>query len=62
MAGTLSGPEDIDTVDGWIRGQEFRSTAELKIPERLVDQVIGQESAVEVIIDDLANIEFVNWT
>ena len=49
MAGTLSGPEDIDTVDGWIRGQEFRSTAELKIPERLVDQVIGQESAVEVI-------------
>ena len=49
MAGTLSGPEDIDTVDGWIRGQEFRSTAELKIPERLVDQVIGQESAVEAI-------------
>nr|AKQ03962.1 ATP-dependent protease Lon [uncultured euryarchaeote Rifle_16ft_4_minimus_39] len=49
MADTLSGPDDIDTVDAWIRGQEFRSTTEVKIPERLVDQVIGQESAVEVI-------------
>jgi len=38
MADTLSGPDDIDTVDAWIRGQEFRSTTEVKIPERLVDR------------------------
>jgi Lon-like ATP-dependent protease len=28
---------------------DFRSTAELKVPERIVDQVVGQEDAVEVI-------------
>jgi len=36
-------------VDSWINKLDFRSTAEVKIPERLVDQVIGQERAVEVI-------------
>jgi Lon-like ATP-dependent protease len=29
--------------------KEFKSTAELKVPERIVDQVLGQESAVEII-------------
>lgn len=28
---------------------KFKSTAEIKVPEKLVDQVIGQENAVEVI-------------
>src|SRR5213594_3628208 len=36
-------------VDEWIRGMEFKNTAEVKIPEHLVEQVIGQDSAVEVI-------------
>jgi Lon-like ATP-dependent protease len=36
-------------VEEWIRKLEFKSTAEVKIPERLVDQVIGQEPAVMVI-------------
>ena len=27
----------------------FKSTAELKVPQKIVDQVIGQEAAVEVI-------------
>src|SRR3989442_8689014 len=49
MADTLSGSEDPEAIDLWIRSQEFRSTAEIKIPERLVDQVIGKESSVEVI-------------
>src|SRR6266571_4917603 len=40
---------DLAPVDEWIKHQEFRSTAEVKIPEKLVEQVIGQESAVEVI-------------
>src|SRR2546425_9953794 len=48
MADSVSSAEP-EGIDFWIRGQDFRSTAEIKIPERLVDQVIGQESAVEVI-------------
>src|SRR2546425_3895182 len=49
MAEPFSGSDESEVIDRWIRGQDFRSTAEIKIPERLVDQVIGQESAVEVI-------------
>ncbi|WP_297477490.1 ATP-dependent protease LonB [Thermococcus sp.] len=30
-------------------GVEFRTTEEIKVPEKLIDQVIGQEHAVEVI-------------
>ncbi len=40
---------DLASVDVWIHKLDFQSTAEVKIPERLVDQVIGQERAVEVI-------------
>ena len=36
-------------VDEWMKGQEFETTADLEIPEKLVDQVIGQEEAVKVI-------------
>src|SRR3990172_10238965 len=46
------GPRDSEErsqVDTWIDRLDFRSTAEVKIPERLVEQVIGQEHAVEVI-------------
>src|SRR3989441_5516450 len=49
MAEPFSGSDESEVIDRWIRGQDFRSTAEIKIPERLVDQVIGQESAVEVV-------------
>ncbi len=41
--------EELPPVDTWINKLDFKSTAEVKIPERLVDQVIGQERAVEVI-------------
>ncbi|MEK6858205.1 MAG: ATP-binding protein, partial [Nanoarchaeota archaeon] len=27
----------------------FKSTAEIKVPEKLIDQIIGQEDAVDVI-------------
>ena len=30
-------------------GVDFKSTEEISVPEKLVDQVIGQEHAVEVI-------------
>jgi Lon-like ATP-dependent protease len=36
-------------VDVWIETQGFNSTADLKIPEKLSEQVIGQDAAVEVI-------------
>ncbi len=39
----------IPPIDEWMNKVDFRSTAEVKIPERLVDQVIGQDRAVEVI-------------
>ena len=31
------------------KGMDFKSTAELKVPDKIVEQVIGQESAVEII-------------
>ncbi len=35
-------------LEDWIETQPFETTAELAIPEKLVNQVIGQEEAVEV--------------
>ncbi|MFQ5837551.1 MAG: ATP-dependent protease LonB [Thermoplasmata archaeon] len=35
-------------LQDWIKTQTFETTADIRIPERLVDQVIGQEEAVEV--------------
>src|SRR3989304_1414726 len=49
MAERLSEPDELDSIDAWIQRVEIRSTAELKIPDKLVDQGIGQEWAVEVI-------------
>src|SRR2546422_3141939 len=49
MADTVSVPDEPEGIDRWIRTQDFRSTAENKMPERLVAQVMGRESAVEVI-------------
>lgn len=41
--------EDLSNIEEWIQTQDFKSTADIKIPRRLVDQVIGQEEGVEVI-------------
>jgi Lon-like ATP-dependent protease len=40
---------ELPGIEEWLTRLDFRSTAEVKIPDRLVDQVIGQERAVEVI-------------
>ncbi len=44
-------PETTNTVHGddLDIGIDFKTTEEIKVPERLIDQVIGQEHAVEVI-------------
>src|SRR2546430_16463276 len=49
MVETVGDPQELPPVDSWISKVDFHSTAEVKIPERLVDQVIGQERAVEGI-------------
>ncbi len=36
-------------VEEWVRSQVFETTADVKIPATLVDQVIGQDEAVTVI-------------
>jgi len=36
-------------VEEWIKKLDVKSTTEIKIPDKLVDQVIGQNEAVEVI-------------
>ncbi|QLH75609.1 MAG: ATP-dependent protease LonB [Methanomassiliicoccales archaeon] len=41
--------EQVPDVDIWIQSQTFESTADIKIPEKLADQVIGQDAAVEVV-------------
>lgn len=39
----------LSDVEDWIRSQKFETTADVKIPPQLVDQVIGQDEAVTVI-------------
>lgn len=39
----------IPDVEEWIRAEKFETTADVKIPQQLVDQVIGQDEAVTVI-------------
>ena len=39
----------MESVDEWIKKQNFKTTKEIKVPPKLVDQVIGQDEAVEVI-------------
>lgn len=41
--------EQVIPIEEWSKTLSFETTKEIKIPERLVDQVIGQEHAVEVI-------------
>ncbi|MFQ6013140.1 MAG: ATP-dependent protease LonB [Thermoplasmata archaeon] len=40
--------DQLPTLDEWIETQDFETTADIRVPERLVDQVIGQEEGVEV--------------
>jgi len=36
-------------IDQWIKSKSFETTADVEIPKQLVDQVIGQDVAVQVI-------------
>ena len=39
----------LSDIEDWIKAKEFKTTADLEIPKRLVEQVIGQDEAVQVI-------------
>jgi len=41
---------DEDAEDGLLGGLQIESTAEIQVPDRLVDQVIGQEHARDVVM------------
>ncbi|MEM3341073.1 MAG: ATP-dependent protease LonB [Thermoplasmata archaeon] len=38
-----------EPVEEWIKKQNFNTTAEIPLPQRLVDQVIGQDLAVDIV-------------
>jgi Lon-like ATP-dependent protease len=38
-----------EPIDQWVERQSFEDTSEVEIPERLVEQVIGQDRAVQVV-------------
>jgi len=40
---------DLPNIDEWIEKQDFETTADVEIPKLLIDQVIGQDHAVEVV-------------
>lgn len=40
--------ESLPPLEEWVESQDFATTADVHVPEQLVDQVIGQEESVEV--------------
>jgi Lon-like ATP-dependent protease len=41
--------KEMQPIDEWIKTQKFKTTADLEVPERLLDQVIGQDQAVQIV-------------
>jgi Lon-like ATP-dependent protease len=41
--------EELPPIQEWIKKIKFKTTAEIKVPKRLIDQVIGQDKTVEII-------------
>jgi Lon-like ATP-dependent protease len=41
--------EKMMPIDEWIKNQKFSSTKEIEVPELLLDQVIGQDKAVDIV-------------
>ena len=44
-----SGKEEMQPIDSWIKSQKFKTTEDIDVPERLLDQVIGQDQAVDIV-------------
>ena len=41
--------KETEPIHTWIKKQKFKSTEEIKVPEILLDQVIGQDKAVDIV-------------
>ena len=44
-----SDKEEMQSIDSWIKSQKFKTTKDIDVPERLLDQVIGQDQAVDIV-------------
>jgi len=44
-----SDKEEMQSIDSWIKSQNFKTTEDIDVPERLLDQVIGQDQAVDIV-------------
>ena len=44
-----SDKEEMQPIDSWIKSQNFKTTEDIDVPERLLDQVIGQDQAVDIV-------------
>lgn len=42
-------PEELPPINQWIKKTKFKTTEEIEVPERLIDQVIGQNKTVDII-------------
>ena len=40
---------NLKSINKWIKTQKFTTTKDIKVPELLLDQVIGQDQAVNVV-------------
>ena len=45
----VSPNHDLPSIDEWIKTQTFKTTEEITVPDRLLDQVIGQDNAVNIV-------------
>ncbi len=41
--------QEMPSINEWIAAQKFKTTADIKVPELLLDQVIGQDKAVDIV-------------
>jgi Lon-like ATP-dependent protease len=41
--------EEMKPIDEWIKSQNFDTTADIRVPELLLDQVIGQDKSVAIV-------------
>ena len=41
--------EELEPINEWIKSQKFSTTKEIKVPDLLLDQVIGQDPAVNIV-------------
>jgi Lon-like ATP-dependent protease len=41
--------KEMQPMDEWIKPQKFKTTADIKVPELLLDQVIGQDKSVDIV-------------